>query len=92
MRRVSKKRASQLRKYNKRVKEWKEENPDCKAQLENCTGWTIDNHHQQGREGERLNDESNWLPVCRNCHNDIGLLPIDEQIEKGLSKSKHRVA
>lgn len=91
MRRVSKKRASQMNKYRRIAKAFKEANPYCQAKIEGCTVMTIDIHHMQGRGNERLLDVDNFLPVCRNCHNKIGTMPIDEQIELGLSKSKHRV-
>lgn len=86
----SKKRAKQIRKYSPEVKEWKEQNPYCKAKLSGCTTYTVDCHHMEGKENELLNKKESWLPVCRNCHNKIGVMPIEEQIEKGLSKSKHK--
>lgn len=83
LRRRSIKRTTQENEYNRRVKEWKLENPWCKAceavWLE-CFGSyrerdcnpTDDNHHMAGREGALLLDEKWWLPVCRQCHNWIG--------------------
>lgn len=83
----SKKRAAQEREYSKRVKKWKLENPICKANLSGCTGKTVDCHHMAGKIGNLLTDESNWLPVCRNCHNWI-TDNSKQAIELGLSKSR----
>lgn len=87
MRNRTKERAKDERQYNKRVKVWKKENPYCKAceTLANHRGAllsyghkkmirrTADNHHIRGRNGALLLDERYWLPVCRECHNWIGL-------------------
>lgn len=80
----SAKRQKQENEYNKRVKKWKIENPSCMAQLKNCTGYTVDCHHQNGRAGDELMNEENWLPVCRNCH-DFITEHSNVAIAKGLS-------
>lgn len=87
IRKVSKRRQRQLSQYNKRVKEWKEENPLCMAKLSGCTKHTIDCHHMKGKIELLLLDEKFWLPVCRNCHNWIERNPNDAK-EKGLSLSR----
>ena len=54
--------------YGARVREWKKENPECKAMCSpDCDGVTDDCHHKRGR-GQYLMDETTWLPVCRSCH------------------------
>lgn len=58
------------------------------AQLKGCTGHTTDCHHQEGREGDKLLNEENWLPVCRPCHNYI-TEHSNEAIEKGLSERRN---
>ncbi len=87
---ISRKRARQLTQYRKRIKVWKQEHAYCEARLEGCTIRTTDVHHMRGRENEQLLNEEDWLAVCRECHTEIGLMSIDDQIEKGVSKSKHR--
>ncbi len=73
----SKKRQKEEGQYNKRVKEWKLENPFCLAchrifPADPPSRPTRDCHHMAGKEGKLLLDESWWLPVCRSCHNWIG--------------------
>lgn len=73
--------------YNARVKVWKVENPLCMARLTGCNGKTTDCHHQSGRIGSKLLDESDWLPVCHVCHAQIETQPLMAK-EKKLSKSR----
>ena len=85
----SKKRAKEEGRYSRRVKVWKIENPDCKARLTGCMGNTWDCHHRAGKENEMLLIEKYWLPVCRNCHDIIGEMPIEQAIELGLSERRN---
>lgn len=85
---VSDKQKERLEIYNARVKEWKVENPKCKATInEFCTKETQDNHHMKGKIGELLFDEKYWLPCCRSCHDYIGQHPLDA-LKRGLSLSR----
>lgn len=83
---VSDKRKKENAAYSKRVKEWKLENPWCKA-CDKISGYlnedaevlwfvvrhpTKDCHHMAGKEGKLLLDETWWLPVCRWSHDWIG--------------------
>lgn len=84
IRRVSKKRAKQLREYTKLRNEFLALHPICQVWLkENGIEETTENvfllmlrnapasteiHHMNRRNGARLNDESEWLAVCRGCH------------------------
>jgi hypothetical protein len=80
LRRRSKDGAKAERAYNRRVKQWKVENPHCKACERLMTyrpgrpviRCTTDCHHMAGRLGAMLMDERYWLPVCRWCHDFIG--------------------
>lgn len=68
----SDKHAADVRKYLKKAAEFKRKYPVCKARiLSVCTYHTTDVHHEEGREGELLLDDSKWLPVCRGCHDYI---------------------
>lgn len=74
---VSDKQRKLLAEYNKLNEQFKIDNPDCKAKIENvCTGATEDTHHSRGR-GKYLLDVSSWVPVCRNCHIYIENNPLD---------------
>lgn len=44
--------------------------PKCQVKLKGCTIKAIEIHHDQGR-GIRLNDVSNFVAICRNCHNIV---------------------
>jgi hypothetical protein len=89
---TSDKREKQTRAYNVLVAIFKRDNPVCKAQLPGvCTGKTEDNHHMKGKENELLLDSRYWLPVCRACHDWIGI-NSQQAIEMGLSISRHKQA
>ena len=62
-------------------------NPLCKAKLPGCQLNATDVHHMVGRIGERLLDTSNFLSVCRTCHNWIEVHPAEAKT-LGLSKSR----
>lgn len=81
---TSKKKESELRKYNARVKVWKEENPVCK--YPGCNKATVDNHHQKGR-GKYLMDERYWFPTCREHHDWAEANPIEAK-EIGMSLNR----
>jgi len=52
--------------------------PNC----ERCNSTATEIHHTNGREGERLNDNTYFLSVCRNCHTYIHNNPKEAR-EKG---------
>ena len=78
MRKVSKKRAEQNRKYKKIRDQFMEENPDC----ERCGNYATEIHHKNGRNGERLLDSDYFMAICRNCHRYIHEHPKEAR-EKG---------
>ncbi len=84
---VSEKRKVQNQEYFKLVEQFKKDNPECKAKInEYCTKATDDPHHSKGR-GKFLLDVSSWIPVCRSCHNFIEQHPSEAQ-KRGLSFSR----
>lgn len=84
---VSEKQKGKNAEYNARVKEWKMENPECKAKCNQyCTKDTDDCQHLRGR-GKYLMDETTWMPVCRSCHTYIGD-HSKEAYEKGWALSR----
>ena len=56
-----------------------ERNHECEAKVEGvCTGWAVDVHEKLRRSQGGLlygGDLSNYLIVCRQCHDWIGLHP-----------------
>lgn len=84
---VSAKREELNKKYFKLVEQFKKDNPECKAKVnEYCTKKTEDPHHRRGR-GAYLLEVSTWLPVCRSCHSFIESNPNIAK-EKGWSSSR----
>lgn len=82
IRRVSSKRAKQLREYSKRRKAFLEANPWCAVKAETAA---TEIHHVAGRIGEQLLDERDWLPVSRDGHNWIHAHPKEAR-EAGFLK------
>lgn len=68
IRRVSKRRAKQLRVYSVVCAEYKAAHPICEKCREKPTD---DVHHKAGRIGEKLNDKTQFIAVCRTCHDEI---------------------
>lgn len=84
---VSEKRKEINEEYFKLVEQFKHDNPNCKARInEYCTKLTDDPHHSRGR-GAYLLDVSTWIPVCRSCHKYIEQHPVDA-MKRGLSFSR----
>ena len=87
MRKVSKKQSANLRQYKKVREAYLESNPNCEAKTSNCTYIAQEIHHVRGRCGNLLQDDSNFLSVCRNCHVWIEN-NVKEAKELGFSKSR----
>jgi hypothetical protein len=82
---LSKKRAAEMRVYNKARKEFLSEILYCQASIGHvCTCWPTQIHHMAGKIGANLNDQSKWLAVCQNCHDWIEGHPKEAK-ERGLS-------
>lgn len=48
------------------------DNPLCQAKIySGCTNMSTECHHIKGRDGDLINDETNFLAVCHNCHHYI---------------------
>lgn len=86
IKKVSTKRAKELREYSKLRKKYLEEHPLCRPCMREsaigydgeillqCTQfvqYATDIHHIEGREGSLLNKIESWLPVCRQHHMQI---------------------
>lgn len=87
IRRYSPKRQKENRTYSTLRKQYLQVNDTCQALLSGCSLAATDIHHKAGRISNQLNNTSDWLAVCRCCHNWIESHPREAK-EKGLSKSR----
>jgi hypothetical protein len=72
LRRVSKRRAGELREYAKLRKEYLGEHATCEV----CEHRKATDIHHKGtpggvKRGSNLNNVDTWLAVCRTCHEEI---------------------
>lgn len=81
LRRVSPKRAKQLRAYTA-IRKSLINGVACKVCHKSPA---VDIHHIAGRRGEMLNELINLLPVCRTCHDFIHRHPAKAR-EAGFLK------
>ncbi len=70
LRKVSKKRAQELKVYHALRSKFLERHPVCQIGrgLIGCTNLSNDVHHRKGRVGKQLLDRRSWIAVCRPCH------------------------
>lgn len=79
--RQSKKRIIQLSEYSKLIKDFKEKHNVCQAGIPNhCIHKPTDIHHTNGRVNEKLNDTTDWLHICRGCHDWIHTHPKEARL------------
>jgi ribosomal protein S27AE len=64
VKKVSDKRKAQNKAYKAVRDKFMLDNPIC----ERCGGKSMENHHKNGRNGERLTDVTYFMAVCRDCH------------------------
>ena len=73
-----------IAKYSLVRAEYLSERETCEAKIPGvCTGRATDVHHRAGRVGDLLTDKSNFLAVCRECHEFIHESP-DYAYKNGL--------
>jgi hypothetical protein len=85
---VSEKRSKQMEVYKILRDQFLKDHPKCGASLPSCLSIATEVHHMSGKEGERLNDTTEWLPICRNCHIKI-TEDSNHAIENGLSHRRN---
>lgn len=69
-------------------RKFKEANPHCQAKLKGCKIVTTDCHHIAGKGSRELwLAESNFMALCRNCHDFCKNEP-EEAMKLGLIKSR----
>ena len=74
LRRVSLKRAKQLKEYLPKRNAFIAEHPVCQI----CNNArSTDCHHSFGRIGNLLNETDHWFAVCRSCHNWVHSHPSE---------------
>ncbi len=54
--------------YELKAKRFRAAHPICHVCQENPTEQV---HHQKGRKGDKLLDDTKWLAVCNECHRKI---------------------
>ena len=77
---VSDKRMDQEKLYKKVRFIYLDNNKLC----ERCNNTASEIHHKDGRTNERLYDMTNFMSVCRPCHNYIHLNPKESRKEGWL--------
>lgn len=65
LKRVSKKRAKDMKTYSAQRKVFLEKNPSCQICHE---AYATDVHHGAGRSGPNYLDETHWFALCNPCH------------------------
>ncbi len=74
-RRMSKKRAAEIRLYNTKTKpEFLTKHPKC--EVDRCVLSASDIHHKKGKIGDLLNDTRYFLATCRWDHDFIENHPV----------------
>ena len=86
---VSEKRSKQMEVYRILRDQFLKDHPKCGASLPGCLSVATEVHHMSGKEGERLNDTTEWLAICRNCHTAI-TEDSNGAIENGLSHRRNQ--
>lgn len=77
-----------IAKYSLVRAEYLSEREICEAKIPGvCTGRATEIHHRAGRVVDLLTDKSNFLAVCRECHNKIEARP-EWAKEMGFSGSR----
>ena len=66
----SAKRKVENKEYKTLRKVYLDNHPLCEVKFKGCTKKAVEIHHDKGR-GIRLNDVSNFVAICRNCHNKV---------------------
>lgn len=87
IKKVSKERAKQNRKYTPIKKKFLADNPTCEARLDGCTGQSTDLHHAAGRSGKQLLKVDDFIALCRNCHDKMEILDKEARAA-GLKKTR----
>ena len=87
LRKRSKKRSRQEAEYSKLRLLYLDRHPFCQAKLPGCGLKATEIHHKKGRVDKDLTDNTEWMSVCRSCHQYIETHPV-EATELGFRKSK----
>ena len=74
IRKVSTKRAKQMREYKTYRIDYLFEHPNCECI--GCFTRSTDIHHKRGRSGALLTDKEFFLATCRPCHVKIENEPV----------------
>jgi len=80
IKKVSDKRAEELKQYTPLRAKFIDEHPNCEARLGGCTGKTETIHHKSMSALDFLNVET-WLGCCLICHIAIEAIPAEKRRE-----------
>ena len=80
IKKVSDKRKVQEVTYKLLRKQYLTAIPKCEV----CGNVATEIHHKNGREGERLNDQTYFMSVCRSCHTYIHENPAEARTKEWL--------
>lgn len=86
---VSDKRAAQLKDYNSQVEEWKKDKTCLMCDWEGLKKPCEHAHHSAGREGDRLLDFTKLVPLCAK-HHIWATEHSKEAIELGISLPRNQ--
>lgn len=88
IKRVSDKKAKLDIAYSVLRKRYLLDHPNCMARLPDCTLKSTDIHHMMGKVGLLYLDDTQFVALCRVCHQKIELSP---DLAKALNLSKSRL-
>ena len=84
VKKVSEKRANELKEYPSKKRKFLLENPNCQLKQDGCSGKATQIHHCSVLAKNFLNEKT-WKGGCENCHHFIEVyMPAEERRRLGL--------
>ncbi len=83
VKKVSEKRADELKEYPKKKKKYLEHKMACELHFEGCTVTSTDIHHVSLSAANFLNEDT-WIGCCRSCHSRAENMSAEERRERNL--------
>lgn len=78
VKKVSEKRAEELKSYTKLKKQYLEHKMACEMKFQGCSITSTDIHHTSLSDANFLNTDT-WVGCCRFCHTVCENMPADER-------------
>lgn len=82
IKKVTQKRANELKEYPKLKKEYISHHPECEVKIIGCLRKANEIHHCSLSAKNFLNTDT-WLAICPNCHRDLEDMPAEQRRERG---------